>query len=178
MKLIILPGNSGKNEDWVQEVAEALGSLFNAVEIQNYDHWKTGEELIELETELAKLVASTSNQSEFWIFGKSAGTLLTLKGVYEGRIKPSGCIFTGLPINWARHHNFSIDKYLEGYSVPTLFIQQTSDPSFGFAELKELLDKKQVKGYKTLEVPGDNHHYQDVAHIKLEAEKFLDNHIN
>jgi hypothetical protein len=178
MKLIILPGNSGKNQDWVQKVASALRSLFDGVEVHGYDHWQTGEELIDLETELTKLRALLGNQSKFWIFGKSAGTLLTLKGVREGTIKPLGCIFTGLPINWARHHKFPIDKYLQGYSVPTLFMQQTADPSFGFAELQQLLAEKQVKDYKAVEVPGDNHHYQDVAQIQSEVKSFLEAHDN
>jgi hypothetical protein len=164
MKLFILPGNSPQNKEWAEKLKESLAERVNEIYIQYYDHWQTGEEIINLERELEKLLKEINTQ-EYLLLGKSAGVLVILKGIFENKLKPKACIFLGTPIFWARALNFSIDEYLKNFQTPTLFIQQSEDPAISANNLQELLLSLKVKNYKFITIPGSDHSYDDFSLI-------------
>lgn len=173
MNLILLAGNSISNKEWIEEVEASLKPFFTKTEVHYYQHWSTGDELIDFEKELELLSEDAKDFGQYVIFAKSAGTLLTLKGVKEGKLQPVKCIFAGTAINWGREKNFSVDEWLENYSIPTLFIEKTNDPACSFEDLAKLLENKSVKNYSLKEITGSNHHYEDIELLKTETEKFI-----
>lgn len=173
MNLLLLPGNSAQNEEWTIEVEQALSPIFSSTELQKYEHWDTGEKIIDIDKELERITSLVSEWKEYAVFAKSAGTLLATKGVLKKKIQPERCIFIGVPIHWARENNFDADTWFGNYSIPTLFIQKSHDPFFSFNELKEFLTEKRVTNHTLREVEGDSHHYEDINLLKTEIEKFV-----
>ena len=74
-KLVILPGNSNKNKAWGEVMSKHYSSSFDATFMQNYDHWLSGEEVINFETEAEKLRDAVQKDSEedveYTVFAKS-----------------------------------------------------------------------------------------------------------
>ncbi len=173
MNLILLGGNSLQNKTWIKEVEMVFKPDFDSTRIQYYDHWQTGEKVIGFDKELEKMVSSLAGQKDYVIFAKSIGTFLTLKAVHRKLINPKKCIFVGTPVLWSRAHNFGADEWLEGYSIPTLFVQKTLDPVMHFADLKTLLEQLAVKNYRLVEIPGESHDYESIDQLKGLTLKFL-----
>lgn len=173
MNLILLAGNSISNKEWVEQVEKKLASLFGRTRILYYKHWETGSDMIDFDIEIGKLSDIAEEFGEYAIFAKSAGALLAIKGINGNKLFPKKCVFTGTAIGWSRVNNFGADEWLEGYTVPTLFIQKTSDPAFSYKELRDLLKQKNVKNYELKEIKGDDHSYSDMEMLKSEVQKFV-----
>jgi hypothetical protein len=174
MNLILLPGTSRYNKEWIDEVRDSLEDLFLSTHVVYYDHWFLGHDEIDLNLEQKKLLEVVNNlDDDYIIFAKSAGSLLTIKSVHEKLIDPKKCIFTGHPVSWARYRNYPVEEWIKDFSIPTLFIQKTSDPTFSFTELKKYLEEHNVKNLKLTEQEGDDHHYSDLGLLRREIESFL-----
>src|SRR5581483_330435 len=165
MNLILLSGMNASTERWIEEVEDSVEGQFASTAIQRYLHWQRGEEEMDLTEETLLLTETTNNLDEYAIFAKSAGTWVVLKAVNEGLIHPKKCVFAGIAVNFGRANNVPVDDWLEGYSVPTLFVQKSADPAIGFAELEELLEARHVTNQTLVEVPGDDHHYENVFQL-------------
>ncbi len=168
MNLILLPGNSKSDKVWVDRVDGAFQGIFPHTAVLYYDHWWNGDEEseIDLDAELLKLTATVQEFDKYVIFAKSAGVLLTLYGIFEGVLDPEVCIFVGTPVLWGKERGYDIDNWLTNYHVPTLFIQQESDPAMSAKDLDELLISKNVIDYRLHEIPGNDHKYDDVEKLK------------
>ena len=88
-------------------------------------------------------------------------------------IKPTACIFAGTAVGWAQATQENFDSWLQDYSVPTLFIQKTSDPAIAAEDLNELLTDSNAQNYKLLEIPGDNHDYEDINLLVNSSLEFM-----
>lgn len=177
MNLILLGGNSAINKQWLKDLAAALKPHFPAVLIHHYRHWETGEELIDLDYELDILSKIVQSQDPYTVIAKSAGVLLTLKGVAEKILNPQKCVFVGIPIPWAKANHFAVDSWLKNYSVLTLFIQQSHDPTMSYQDLQPYLEEANLTNYQIVEMPGDDHVYGDLEQLKDNIVSFLDGDI-
>lgn len=166
MKLIILPGNGQANKEWADDAGQAFLDIFEDQYKQYYSHWNTGEEIIDLDVELKKLKESIGNEREYILFAKSAGSLLSIYGVFNGDVKPKRCIFVGMPISWAKENNFLLEIWLEKYDIPTVIIQNSNDPYTPAGEVKEMILRLGNKNIKVIEISGDDHRYDDFELIK------------
>jgi hypothetical protein len=173
IKLFILPGNSPQNKEWAEKLKESFTEKVNEIYVQYYDHWQIGEEIINLERELEKLLKEI-NLQEYLLLGKSAGVLVILKGIFENKLKPKACIFFGTPIFWARALNFSIDEYLKNFQTHALFIQQSEDPAISANDFQDLLVNLKVRNYKFITIPGNDHSYDDFSLISRHIFQFLE----
>ncbi|MBI4973613.1 hypothetical protein HZC27_03325 [Candidatus Roizmanbacteria bacterium] len=173
MNLILLPGNT--DQVWIKEVEKNIFSFFDNLYLIEYAHHAKGKYLIDLNYELNALskLIQTEKIDDYVIFAKSAGTLLTIKGIHEGVLNPQKCIFLGVPINWAYHYKFNIDAWIQNYSIPTLFIQQTNDLYYSFKELKSYLNGFSVKNSQIFEVAGSDHHYSNIEEMKKLVKNYL-----
>ncbi|GIW67049.1 MAG: hypothetical protein KatS3mg095_0947 [Candidatus Parcubacteria bacterium] len=179
MKIIILPGNSSENRVWAQNLKKELQTKFNDIIIQEYEHWKTKEPLINLNQELEKLKNLIAQiRSDYIIIGKSAGVILALKAIYEIRITPKLCIFLGSAINWAKDNRVVgealLKDWLKEYKITTLFIQKSKDPAINVDELKKLLNENKVKNYEIYEISGEDHEYNDFQLLGEIIVKFIE----
>lgn len=176
MKIVLFGGNSPENKSWLSFVKKILSKDFNDVLVHEYLHWSSEESLINLDKELERLKIILKNYQNYIIVAKSAGTLLALKGIYEGSITPLACVFIGTAVLWGRERNFKVDDWLNNYLVPTLFVHKLGDPAINSDELIALLKKHSTKNYEFLFLPGTEHsysNYQDIAKdVHLWIEKY------
>lgn len=173
MNLLLLGGNSLHNRDWLADVERELAPLFERTYMHHYAHWQAGEGNIELGLELPRVQQAATSLDEYGVFAKSAGTLLALKGIAEGALAPKWCVFTGVPLAFGQGSGFAMDAWLAASTVPTHFLQNTNDPTAGFAELKAYLATHAKPGYQLTELPGDTHDYRDFAALKAAITSFL-----
>lgn len=173
MDLILLSGNSIKNKEWIEEVDHAVSSDFTATHIQYYDHWEKGEKMIDFDVEMEKLTKTVDPLEEYSIFAKSAGVLLALKGIYEGKINPARCVFAGTAVRFALRLGFDIEMWFGRCSVPTLFIHNALDPAISFEELEVWLKMSEMRDYKIQELHGHDHNYGDVNSLKKFITEFI-----
>lgn len=164
------------NKSWVFEVEAKLGDLFERTYIHVYKHWTDNKPLINLDFELSKLGEVLKEFEDYTIFAKSAGTLLTLRGVHEGVLAPDKCIFVGLPVPWGVQNKFDCNTWLQNYSISTLFIQKSLDPASSFEDVKALLLDKEVANCDLRELPGDTHDYEDLNLLRELVEQFMQSH--
>ncbi len=167
MKLLLLPGNSKYNKSWIEEVHGAVQHLFHDAKILYYSHWEHEEEIdIDLDHEITKLKAMVEVEEEFVVFAKSAGSLATLKAIHTKVFKPKKVIIVGFPLLWARERNYEVEPWLETVDIDLTFIHKTNDPIFSFAELQQFLKQFPNLNHELIELPGDDHHYEDIEGLK------------
>ncbi len=176
MKLVILPGNSKKaNEQWEQRSAATFAQNVPEKDIyqHRYEHWDSGAKIINFDAELERLMEALKDEKEYVIFGKSAGAMLAIYGVSQGKLTPKKCVFVGVPTKWAKEQQFPLEQWLETFDAPTTVIQQSEDPYATPAELQELLTQLKKENITLSEIPGNDHGYEDFAAFKENALTFL-----
>lgn len=174
MNLVLLPGNSSRNEQWIAKVADGFSEVFSKQIVVKYDHWvDTKADLIDFDTELKKLEKMVLSISDYGVFAKSAGTILALLAVKGGFFKPKFCIFVGSAVKFARRAGYSFQHLLQEVKVPILFIQKAQDPAFPFASLKRLVEDSEIEGATFREISGSNHHYGDIGLLADFVDDFL-----
>lgn len=173
MNIILLGGNSKKNKDWLLQLAEYFKSYFNEIVVQNYAHWDTDSNSIDIESEVQRLSETTAKNQPYVIFAKSIGVVLVLKAVYEGKINPKQCVFVGTAVNLAHKLGYEIDIWFKDYNIPTLLIQNNNDPAVSSVELKNILDDSNVKNYQLVELIGNTHDYQNIEELGKASIDFL-----
>lgn len=176
MNLILLPGNSVRNREWIDEVERVFSPHFENVYTQYYDHWfiGDGDRVLDLEAELDKVISQTEDFGKYIILAKSAGALVALKGIYDGVLSPEACVFIGLPKGWADEQGFALDEWLLSYSTTTLFIQQRQDPAMFSENLQQYLEDLQVTHHEISVVPGASHSYNDIDDLYVRVSAFID----
>jgi pimeloyl-ACP methyl ester carboxylesterase len=169
VKIIYLPGNSVNNKAWIEKVKERFDE-FSEGEILNYDHWQSGEKYINMKKEAEKLVKIVEDKNNYFVFAKSIGSVLALKSIYEGSLKPTKMIFCGHP-----YRALPNSDYLKSLKIPTLFIQNEFDPVYSFAELERTLKENGPSDYQIIKNEGiDTHDYEDLEMLTETAKEFFD----
>ncbi len=168
MDIILLAGNSKKNQIWIEDIGSILKPVFNEVIIQYYSHWQDVQEsIMDLDQEEKKLVKLANQSPDYVLFGKSIGAVLGLETISKGIIHPAKCVFAGTAINWADSNGLDVRRRLRNYSVPTLFLQNTNDPAISSVELKKILLECGVSNHEFVDLPGDTHDYSAVEIARL-----------
>jgi len=172
MKIIILPGNSKSNKEWADNsekfflTSDTTSKRYK----QYYSHWDN-DGVLDLDIELEKLSKEVAEKDDCIVFAKSAGTILTINAVTSGLFKPLKCIFVGMPISLDDEGSIDAIKKLESFDVPTLVIQKTSDPVSSFSTVQKVVER--FPNIKLVEIPGDDHKYDDFELINGLVEEFL-----
>jgi len=174
MHIIYLAGNSLNNKTWIEEVKSKFDS-FSDGEILYYDHWQTGDKWINLQKESDKLAELVKGKKDYFVFAKSIGSVLALKNIFEGKLNPKKMVICGLPYRAGKEEFKEIDECLKTLKVPTIFIQNESDPVYSFAELEKTLNENKPADYQLIKNPGNNtHDYEDFEQLVDIAKKFYE----
>ena len=166
MDLILLSGNSVQTKEWIESVERELKDIFDSAYIHYYKHWRTEDKNIDLNYEVEKLSEYFKDKKNYMIFAKSAGAVLVLKGISEGKISPKKCMFVGIPLSWCNKSGIPFNKWIKNYKIPTCFIQKTKDPYLNSNELKKILEENGVESFKLIEISGEDHHYENLKELK------------
>jgi len=175
MHIIYLPGGSLRNKNWIGEVKDQF-DVFSSGQILYYDHWKTGEKMIDWEKETRKLAELIKNRDDYFVFAKSIGTILSLKTINRGIFNPKKAIFCGLPYYLTKKDEISINLglILSKPVTPTIFIQNEFDPVYGHRKLEQVLEKNKPTNYRLIKNPSNNtHDYEDYEQLIGLAKEFF-----
>ena len=174
MDLFLLGGNKkASNKDWISSVAEACRKDFDECKVLNYSHWELDDQVnIDVNKETERFADFAGKSRDYCIFAKSAGAIVAMKAMKEGRISPKRCIFVGLPIKWADGEEIKIRPLIGAINVPTLFIQKSEDPACFAEELEELIGEIGVRNFRFFEIPGEDHRYEDLDMLEREVKDF------
>lgn len=176
-KLLVLPGNSQKNKVWGEACANHFLDWFDVVYVQNYNHWSTGEQRIDFDSEIEKIdITVTDNQDEegdWYVFAKSVGSLLALEAYKEGAIEPEKTVFFGMPLDMAAKDIYAKDwSSLKEFIVPSIAFHNKKDPTtshdFTVAKLKDYGSE-----FTIVSTEGDTHDYLDFAEYEPYLKDFL-----
>ena len=174
-KLIVLSGNSQRNQAWGEGVVEHFGPWFDAVYMQYYDHWEHGEQEMNIEAELAKLKAAVNDDGVmYYVFAKSIGSLLSLLAIDQGYFKPEKCVFFGMPLELAAEGVFAGDwAPLRHFSIPTIAFHNDQDP-ISYEHTKSALAEHGSGSIELITREGDNHDYTEFAEFEPSIKAFID----
>ena len=175
--LVILPGNSKRNAVWNKEIQDRFGTWFDEVYAQSYDHWEEVNGSIDFQSELTKLkqyISSNPEETEYYVFVKSFGTILTLFAIDQGVIAPEKCVLFGLPLNLVEEQNIFNGDWtpLEQLCVPTYVALNIKDPVANY----DFTSKKIQEMNPTLHVEkftADTHAYDEYEKYTLSLKTFL-----
>lgn len=175
-KLIILPGNSIKNKAWGEACRDHFGTWFGAVYLQYYSHWEKGTNEIDFEEELQKLqkeVLPSEADTEFIVFAKSVGSLITLIAVQGGIVTPTQCVFFGMPLDLAAEGLFKNDwSSLSDFSVSSIAFHNDHDPTANCEFTKNKLEEVS-SSIQLIHVQGDDHVYAPFEPYEDQIKNFL-----
>lgn len=174
MQLVMLSGNSLRNRNWIYEVRKQFREVFDDYYIQDYQHWHSGEEWINLDLELELLEKAAANfQADYGIFAKSIGTVLAAKALKTDIISPKFLLLVGLPMGYIREKYPGFGQVVFDGRTAVSVIQNEFDP-VGSAESARLYmaDKFSERGdYQFIEAPGDSHDYTNYELMRAELKR-------
>ncbi len=163
-------GNSLRNQTWIHEVRAHLGDLADSTYLQEYEHWSTGEEWINLSHELEVLKVAKLAEP-YAVFAKSIGSVLTVQAIEGGIIKPKFLLFCGLPLGYIVQDYPQFGEELAKINLPTTVIHNEHDVVGGAAETLAYLGSAVTDrpNFKFITTPGDTHDYEnyDLLHTEL-----------
>lgn len=162
MNLLLLSGNSFRNKAWIHDVAHSFSEHFDSTYVHNYAHWETGEEFINFDAELAAIASKATDFEPYAIFAKSVGSLVTLRGIAEGKLRPRAVLITGLPLKVVHENGLPIAQWLQKIEVPVILSQNHRDPLGTFQEVAGLLSEVGNAHLSAVSLPGETHEYADL----------------
>jgi len=176
MNALILGGNNPHNKEWVQQVHAALAPLFTTVATHDYAHWAAAGSNIEFDHELRAVQRETRLIDDYVVIAKSAGVLLTLKGMAENIIRPEKVIFMGVPLNFIRQQSMEheFDSWLKKLTEPMLVMQNSHDPEGSAGEVDRYIKSVVSPSLVTFaELPGNTHDYIDFPKLYELTHRFV-----
>lgn len=162
MNILFLGGNSPRHEAWIHEMADSLSEPFESVVVHDYKHWKTGEPWVDFEYEVGEVGRKMADLEPYIVFAKSIGTMITLKAMHDGLLKPKACVFLGLPLNAITDMRLPAVDWLVATKVPLYFLHNDHDPYGSAEELRAILPANINQANITV-LPGDTHDYNDIG---------------
>lgn len=172
-KLAIVGDIDPSTSDWTSQVAAAAQRSFAETAIYHYLHWQAQTSPLDMEEEASHLARLVSGWRGYAILAKSAGALVALKSIKDRLIRPDRCIFVGTPVNLGRANGLPVDSWFDSYAVPTMFVHNTDDPALSSRELQHILELRNAKDHVIVELDGQTHQYNDVAHLGQLVTQFV-----
>lgn len=152
------------------------GKHFDAAYLQNYEHWESGAPIIDFDVELVKLRernAPLFAETETVVMAKSAGALLAFVAAAEGIIKPTKCVFFGIPFDLAAEGIFKDDwSAVENFTVPALAFHNEQDPTADYRYTMAVL-AQHAPHIELITTPEDDHWYGNTDLYDTYLTKFL-----
>ncbi len=165
MRLIILPGNSSHNKEWLEAASAAFYERFPRQHLQYYQHWQTEEQMTDMNKELDRLVKAGGSTEGDLILAKSVGTMLTLSGAYQGLLIPCSVVLLGLPIGFVKERGWDPTPWLQQFHQKATIIQKEYDPITSHQEVEEELEKLGRNNFELIKIPGNDHDYGEFSLI-------------
>lgn len=173
--LIILGGNSLKNKHWVQKMSKNLRLDYPSVEFY-YSHWEENLQDINFEKELKRLAKSIkeNNITNYSIVAKSAGFVLSLKGVTNNTLSPRTIVGYGLPVDYSNYRKIDLNYLIKASSEKTnvICVQADEDPQGGLGLVKKII----LDTIPIWNIKDNSHNYDNFKQMVNIAKAFIATH--
>jgi len=131
--------------------------------VHEYQHCRTGGSSIDVDDEIRRVGEAASRfDAPYVVFAKSIGIFITLRGIEEGVLQPVKCMFVGVPLSLFQNQSTGL---LEHNELPTIVAQNRRDPVASFDEVSGYITGLGIPNYRLVQLPGDNHHYEDIDRL-------------
>ncbi len=164
--LIVLPGNSLRNKEWGAACAQYFAPQVDSVYVQQYKHWETGEQWIDLageEEQLRMHVTELPASTEVYIFAKSIGTILAVNAIHHGALSSVGNAFFGMPLDHAVPGVWQgVGEPLTSLTSPTIVFHNDADPTVSYTFTRDTL-AAHAPHVTFITTVGTTHDYLDFA---------------
>jgi len=158
MKILGLPGVKFETEKWMRDLLSALQEIPFDFEIAQYRHWSDDHD-----PDINHEAGCLTDLSVDIVIAKSLGTVISTLAFDSFNFRPEKAIFIGSPLRRHCTNNYEmLSEFVN--SVPTLFIQQTSDFNGSYRELSKIVQSFQ--NGTIVEVPGKDHVYDDIIGLQ------------
>lgn len=127
--------------------------------IQRYQCWAVSGSGLNIEME-AGIAAKTRPDI---VIAKSIGTRVAIYAFTKNLLSANACIFLGIPVRACSKEEISALQKLCTI-MPTLLIQQTSDPTGNYSVITSMMPAS-TTCYAS-EVPGNDHRYSNINQLK------------
>jgi hypothetical protein len=163
MRLIGLPGQNPETAGWMRALVDSLALGQTSTEVAEYRHWEEATK-----PDVAHEATQLNVAPDDVVVAKSMGTMVLLTRARSGDL-PARAVFIGTPI---RGYPAPMLEDLREFAntVPSLFIQQTSDLTGGFEAVRAVVGE--AASASLAEVAGEDHVYADTAELKAIIESW------
>lgn len=131
--------------------------------MQSYDHWESGEPHINFKSEMTKLeqlVKGSSADTEWVVFAKSIGSILSFLSVDRGLLSPKQCVFFGIPFDLASEVVFKDDWLaVANFSVPSIAFHNLDDPTASHDFTERIITEHNPDYITLITTKGNTHDY-------------------
>ncbi|MDO8642396.1 MAG: hypothetical protein Q7R76_02275 [Candidatus Woesearchaeota archaeon] len=141
MNLLLIPGEGkDSNEQWLGDIEQKLLHHPNSpFQLQrhstrlSYAHWYHDDQEFDPQRELfqLRLKLDTYGSRYYFVFAKSAGSVLFLQALADGAPKPVGAVFAGVPLPQdpasSMYKQYDVGELLKRHTVPTVIIQNADE---------------------------------------------------
>jgi hypothetical protein len=160
MNILLLPGASVRNKEWIEELSKAYEPFYDEVRVLHYLHWNNKDLEFDLELEIHRLAKKVEGFIPYVVFAKSAGSVLACAAMANGILKPNMCLFAGLPLVMIQNHNLPLDKWLAESKCNVTFIQNENDPLGLYEDVRYFVNKLSLNSTHVYKLLGDTHDYK------------------
>jgi hypothetical protein len=165
MDLLLLGGNGPHNQPWLNDVEQTLKPLAGQCMRHEYVHWKNGGS-IDIDSELVGVADKSKQLGEYGLFAKSIGIAIAAKGIGQNQLKPTTCIFVGLPLGTVQREFPEFINWLKPSKVPIVFVQNSEDPVGSAEGVRNFIASSGLNNYSFIQLPGNTHDYTNLDELK------------
>jgi hypothetical protein len=154
MTRLALPGRRAETLAWMQALLGDLGQPDTP--IRRYGFWSSPDRP---DPDIAPEVEAVAASGADVVLAKSIGCLIALLARRDRGFTARAYVFIGAPVKRLAALGWLDLLAEQAEAAPTLFIQQSADPTGSFGELAAALSPTAALS----EIPGDDHAYADTA---------------
>lgn len=167
MHALYLPGNSPENRSVTYELAGRINGLESSTVLE-YPHWTSDDPadvVADLDEVSDDLIGSFADrEKDFVVIAKSIGVNLCLRAqTISEFFSPRQVIFIGSAINETARESGVVDRWLNGYRTPSMWLQNEKDPALPAEELRQYLESLGIADMDFVSLNGDTHEYEPEA---------------
>lgn len=167
MRIILLPGQSISNKEWIENVGKKFQEKFTNTKISYYDHWEKGKEKADIELETKKFLdIVNSSDEEYILFAKSIGSIIFLSSLKDLKKKPKGVLIVGTAYNLGKKLNCDFADLQKYASCPVHVYQKEFDPAGFYDEVRNVNGGNvTVNKYECIGEEDNNHRYENYDYL-------------
>ena len=172
MHLLLLGGNSKRNQPWVHELDRHVSGLFDSTYAHDYAHWANDGGDIDLDRELFELKDRLPFHRHYGVVAKSIGCVLTAKALEQNVLRPEFIFFLGLPLGVIRRDHPDFVTSLRAQDIPVTLMQNLEDPVASSEEADAYMREIMANNphYRFVEEGGTTHDYTHFTSITHELQ--------